>query len=219
MQNKDMKKNKPITVDKLITIRPRKNWKFSIEDINVWDNFFTDKCLAILRHRVLYGKHFDKKYDNYNAIDYYKNTDYLSELIAHELSTKLDLPEFQRAWSFVYDHEGIGASLHSDPSIVNLNVWVSTDSIIKDKSKNGLTIYKVKPPKTWRRSEWNNVNPKKALEYIKTKKVKPTQVPYKSNRAIFFDGAYFHASNSVSTKEGFENKRISYTMLFGSQLQ
>ena len=200
------------------TIRQRKSWKFNSNDINVWDNFFTEECLNILRNRVLYGKYFDKKYDSYYAIDYSKNEDYLSELIAHELSTKLDLPEFQRAWSFVYNHEGVGVGLHSDPSIVNLNIWVSTDKAVKDKSKNGLTIYKIKPPKTWRRSEWNG-NPKKALKYIKSKKVKPTQVPYKSNRAVFFDGAYFHASNNISTKEGFENKRISYTMLFGLQLE
>ena len=200
------------------TIRQRKSWKFNSNDINVWDNFFTDECLNILRHRVLYGKYFDKKYDNYYAIDYLKNEDYLSDLIAHELSTKLNLPKFQRAWSFVYHHEGVGVGLHSDPSIINLNIWVSTDKAVKDKSKNGLTIYKIKPPKTWRRSEWNS-NPKKALKYIKSKKVKPKQVPYKSNRAVFFDGAYFDAYNNISTKEGFENKRISYTMLFGSQLE
>ena len=200
------------------TIRQRKNWKFNLKDINVWDNFFTDECLKILRYRVLYAKYFDKKYPSYFAIDYLKNTDYLSELIADELSPKLNLPEFKRAWSFVYDHEGEGVELHADPSIINLNIWVSTDTVVKDKSKNGLTIYKVKPPKTWKRSEWNS-SPEKILKYIKLKKVKPIQIPYKSNRAVFFDGAYFHASNNISTKEGFENKRISYTMLFGSQLE
>ena len=58
-----------------------------------------------------------------------------------------------------------------------------------------------------------------ALTYLQSLNIKPTQVPYKSNRAIFFDGAYFHNANNVSTKEGFENRRISYTMLFGSQLE
>ena len=71
------------------TLRPRKTWKFNASDITVWDDFFTSECLNILRHRVLYGKYFDKKYDSYYAIDYSKNEDYLSELIAHELSTKL----------------------------------------------------------------------------------------------------------------------------------
>ena len=196
------------------TIRQRKSWKINPQAVTVWDNFFTDECLNILRNRVLYGKYFDKKYDNYYAIDYLKNEDYLSELIAKELSSKIDLPKFQRAWSFVYSYEGEGVDLHSDPSIVNLNIWVSTDKAIKDKSKNGLNIYKVSPPKTWTSDDWNG-DSAKSLRYVKSKKIKPTLVPYKSNRAIFFDGAYFHASNGISTKEGFENKRVSYTMLFG----
>ena len=201
------------------TIRERDDWKFNSNDISVWDNFFTDECLKMLRYRVLYAKHFDKEYDDYYAIDYFKKEDYLSELIAHELSSRIDLPPFKRAWSFVYhNHEGEGVGLHSDPSIINLNIWVSTDDVVKDKSRNGLTIYKVRPPETWTRDEWNG-NPNKALDYVKSINIKPTEVDYKSNRAVFFDGAYFHASNNISTKEGFENKRISYTMLFGSQLE
>jgi hypothetical protein len=202
------------------TIRSRKNWKFNPQDINIWDNFFTDECLKILRHRVLYGKHVDYQYDGYTAVDYFKNEDYLSELIAKELCSKIKLPPFQRAWSFVYNHKTKGVKLHCDPSLINLNVWVSTDKAIKNKSKNGLNIYKIKPPQHWTRADWsgdrNRIN---SLEYIKSKKIKPIKVPYKSNRAIFFDGAYFHNSNGVSMKKGFENKRISYTMLFGSQLE
>lgn len=197
------------------TIRKRKSWKINPQAVTVWDNFFTDEYLDILRNRVLYAKHFDEEYRDYYAIDYFKNQDYLSEIIAKELSSKVDLPPFQRAWSFLYhSHEREGVGLHSDPSIVNLNIWVSTDKAIKDKSKNGLTIYKVRPPKTWTSDDWNG-DSAKSLRYVKSKKIKPTIVPYKSNRAIFFDGAYFHASNGISTNEGFENKRVSYTMLFG----
>jgi hypothetical protein len=158
------------------TIRPRENWDINFKDITVWDNFFTDECLKILRYRILYAKYFDTQYDGYAAI-------------------------------------------HCDPSIVNINIWVSADTIIKDESKNGLMIYKIKPPEAWKRSEWNGSKNGMGLKYIQSLNVKPTQVPYKSNRAIFFDGAYFHNSNNVSTKKGFENKRISYTMLFGSQLE
>jgi hypothetical protein len=206
-------------INEMKTIRPRENWKFNLEDITVWDNFFTEECLKILRYRVLYAKYFDTQYDGYVAIDYFKNQDHLTELIAKELSSKINLPEFQRAWSFVYDHEHAGVGIHCDPSIVNINIWVSADTIIKDESKNGLTIYKIKPPKAWKRPEWNDSKNGMALKYLQSLNIKPTQVPYKSNRAIFFDGAYFHNSNNVSTKEGFENRRISYTMLFGSQLE
>jgi hypothetical protein len=42
---------------------------------------------------------------------------------------------------------------------------------------------------------------------------------YKYNRAVFFDGSFFHKTNDVDMKEGDENKRISYTMLFGRNLE
>jgi len=184
----------------------------------VMDIFFTPQCLDILKYRVLYAKYFDRIYSHYQSIDYFKKTDYMSEKIAGELKSNLKLPEFQRAWSFVYNNESPGVELHCDPSELNMNVWVSSDESIKDKSKNGLNIYELKPPRSWNRSEWNT-NPSKVKKFIATKKIKPIKIDYKSNRAVIFNGTYFHSSNGVSMKEGVENKRVSYTLLFGSQLE
>ena len=197
----------------------RKHWKFNFNKVTVIDNFFTRQCLDILKYRVLYAKYFDTIYKTYRAIDYRGNQDCITNLIVKELKTKLNLlPFFQRAWSFVYDNESPGVALHCDPSELNMNVWVSSDKSIKDKSKNGLNIYELKPPRSWNRSEWN-ANPSKVKKLIATKKIKQIKIDYKSNRAIIFNGAYFHSSNGVSMKEGLENKRVSYTLLFGSQLE
>ena len=200
------------------TLRPRKTWEFNMNEITIWDDFFTTECLKILKYRILYGKYCDTDRKYYQAIDYFKNTDYVSERIAEDLRKKIDIPEFQRAWSFVYHTKSKGVSIHCDASLLNLNIWVSSDKSVKDKSYNGLNIYKIKPPKDWPREKWNgDAGP--ALEYIKSKNIEPVKIPYKSNRAILFDGAYFHQTNGVSMKEGIENRRVSYTMLFGSQLE
>ena len=200
-------------------LQARNHWKFNFNKVTVIDNFFTPQCLDILKYRVLYAKHFDTNYKTYKAIDYGGNRDYITHLIVKELKNKLDiLPLFQRAWSFVYSNESPGVLLHCDPSELNMNVWVSSDESIKDKSKNGLNIYELNPPRSWNRSEWNT-NPSKVKKFIATKKIKPIKIDYKSNRAIIFNGAYFHSSNGVSMKEGVENKRVSYTLLFGSQLE
>ena len=200
-------------------LQERNHWKFNFNKVTVIDNFFTPQCLDILKYRVLYAKHFDTNYKTYQAIDYRGNQDYITHLIVKELKNKLNLlPFFQRAWSFVYDTNSPGVFLHADPSELNMNVWVSSDESIKDKSKNGLNIYELKPPRSWNRSEWN-ANPSKVKKFIATKKIKPIKIDYKSNRAVIFNGAYFHSSNGVSMKEGVENKRVSYTLLFGSQLE
>jgi len=188
------------------------------EDIKVVDNFFTKECLEILKIRVLYNKYFDKKYPSYLAIDYFPTQDYLTDLIVSEINNKFDVPKFQRGWSFLYTENTAGVGLHCDPSAVNLNIWVSSDESVLDPEKNGLHIYKVTPPENWTRDDWNG-NLEKSLEYIKSKNVEPVKINYKSNRAIFFNGAYFHKTNEVSMKEGFKNRRISYTLLFGNNLE
>jgi len=195
-------------------LNKRKSWKINPEDITVWDNFFKPECLKILKYRVLYGKYFDKKYDNYHAINYPKDQDRITELIVKELKQKIDLPEFQKAWSFLYDAGKTGARLHSDPSLITLNTWVSDDQSVRNKSKNGLDIYKIKPPSDWTEKDWNGDNDK-ITQYIEVNNIKPVVVTYKNNRAIFFNSCYFHASRGVSMKKGFEHSRISYTQLFG----
>jgi|TARA_R100001460_G_scaffold78127_1_gene119088 hypothetical protein len=189
-----------------------------IDGIKVVDNFFTDDCLKALRYRVLFGKHFDKEYPGYLAIDYKANQDYLTDLIVNEIKNKFDLPEFIRGWSFLYLKNTSGVPLHCDPSIVNLNAWISSDESVLDADKNGLHIYKILPPEHWNRLDWNE-NEDKCFEYIREQKVEPVKIKYKSNRVVFFNGAFFHKTNDVSMKEGFENKRVSYTLLFGNNLE
>ena len=190
----------------------------NISGIKIVDNFFTNECLEALKHRMLYAKYFDKKYNGYVAIDYLPTKDYLTDLIVSKIKDKFEVPEFQRAWSFLYAKNDDGVQLHCDPSILNLNVWVSSNESVLDPEKNGLHIYKVQPPGNWSRDDWNN-NPDKSLEYIKSKNVQPVKITYKSNRAVLFDGSYFHKTNGVSMKEGYENMRISYTYLFGKNLE
>jgi hypothetical protein len=195
------------------------NSKLKNNKIVVIDNFFTDMFLSILRIRVLYAKYVDQDYGRYTAINYSEHQDYITRLIVKEFKDHLPvLPKFQRAWSFVYINESTGVEMHADPSRFNVNVWVSSDDSVKNKPFNGLHIYKITPPSNWTRNDWN-VYSAKTKEYIDSHKIKPVKIDYKSNRAIIFNGAYFHESNNVSMKEGVDNRRVSYTMLFGTQLE
>tara|TARA_R100000951_G_C2600419_1_gene168023 strand:- start:298 stop:921 length:624 start_codon:yes stop_codon:yes gene_type:complete len=189
-----------------------------VEGIKVIDNFFTNECLQALRYRMLFSKYYDRKYEGYVATDYYPTKDLLTDLIVNEIENKFDLPKFLRAWSFLYTENNEGVPFHCDSSIKTFNTWVSLDESVLDSEKNGLHIYKITPPDNWTINEWNG-DKEKSLEYIKSKKIDPIKISYKSNRAILFDGSYFHKTNGVSMKEGFENMRISYTLLFGNGLE
>ena len=190
----------------------------NIDDIKIIDNFFTEECLLALKYRMIFRNSFDTKYKSYFAFHHYPGKDYLSDIIVDELSKKIGLPKFQRGWSFVYFDNAKGVDLHCDPSIVNMNSWVSSDESVADVDKNGLNIYKVLPPLNWSREDWNN-DPNKAKEFVKSQNVEPIKIQYKSNRAVFFNGAYFHETNYVSMKPGIENMRVSYTLLFGKNLE
>ena len=42
-------------------------------------------------------------------------------------------------------------------------------------------------------------------------------IPYRGNRAVLFHSNLFHKSDTVRFKEGFENRRMNVTMLFGKR--
>ena len=203
-------------------LRNRKDWKtlnskLKSGKIVVLDNLLSDDSLFLLRNRILNASQVNDVYKGYKGIDHWHDS--LSVIIANELRDKLPaLDPFVRAWSFIYDHNVEGVPLHADPSTHNLNIWVTPNKCVKDKSKNGLEIYKLLPPQDWTRAEWNG-NSSKVQKLIKKNKIKPSKYMYKYNRGILFNGAYFHRTADVSMKDGHENRRISFTMLFGRQLE
>ena len=42
-------------------------------------------------------------------------------------------------------------------------------------------------------------------------------VPYRANRAVFYDGALFHQSDKFKFKPGYEDRRINLTFLYGER--
>ena len=195
------------------------NSRLKNNEIVVIDNFFTNMFLSILKIRVLYSKYADTIYPEYVSTDYFIPQDYITDTIVKEVRHNLYvLPTFLNAWSFVYNNESTGVQLHADGGKFTVTVWVSSDESVKNKSCNGLNIYKIIPPSDWIEEDWNG-NSEKVRNYINSKNIKPVNIDYKSNRAVIFNGAYFHKSDNVSMKEGVHNKRVSYTMVFGEQLE
>jgi len=43
-------------------------------------------------------------------------------------------------------------------------------------------------------------------------------IPYKYNRAVLFNSAYFHETDKIDFKDGYESRRINITYLFGNRL-
>lgn len=182
----------------------------------VIDDFFTRTVCTALQQRMVLRKEFDDDYETYQAKDYDLNDDFTKYIVDDLLTASPRLfGEFVRAWSFVYNNEADGVALHSDPSSFNVNVWVTPNESVKDRFKNGLNIYSVKVPSNLTREQYNkNADFLRDLVYEKPHVI--YRVPYKYNRAIIFDASMPHETDSVSMHSGSNNRRVSYTMLYGT---
>jgi hypothetical protein len=43
-------------------------------------------------------------------------------------------------------------------------------------------------------------------------------VPHRENRVVIFNSTLFHETDRVEFREGYENRRINVTLLFGKRL-
>ena len=43
-------------------------------------------------------------------------------------------------------------------------------------------------------------------------------VPYRGNRAVIFDSNMLHKTDRISFRDGYENRRINVTLLYGERL-
>ena len=176
--------------------------------IKIFDNFLnpdvaTQLHLAAVKERSARGQ-----FKGYSSIDFLKEEVEQLVLSRVDLSKKYRL---SRSWGFIYDSQAQGVPPHADPADLNLNLWITPDSCIMDPEKNGLKVWRIKPPEDWSFLSYN-ANPQKVIDFIGGRE--PENIPYKFNRAVLFDSRYFHATNGVSTYPGPLNRRVSFTFLF-----
>jgi hypothetical protein len=60
-----------------------------------------------------------------------------------------------------------------------------------------------------------NRDEKAIRAFLEQGKAEAVTVPYRSNRAVIFDSDLFHETDVYQFAEGYENRRINVTMLFG----
>ena len=54
-----------------------------------------------------------------------------------------------------------------------------------------------------------------AREFLAHAGARSVTVPYRSNRAVIFDSDLFHETDRIVFKEGYLNRRINITLLYG----
>ena len=191
------------------------------------DNFLSTKALNSLRN-FLYESTiwFDVKKDGYLGtylIDGLANP--LIFQIADELRKKFPKIfksySINQIWAYKYDSRAKnkdsslkGINVHADFAAINVNFWITPKKANLNPKSGGLIVYDVEAPKEWDFNTFNN-DEKRIREELKKSQGNTKVIPYNENRAVIFNSNLFHETDSYEFKEGYENRRINVTLLFG----
>lgn len=83
-----------------------------------------------------------------------------------------------------------------------------------DKDTGGLVIYTSKPNQDMDFVSYNT-DTQQLQEFLKSNDYHNITVPFRENRAVIFDSALFHHTDKFHFREGYENRRINLTLLYG----
>ena len=212
-------------------INPNKNW-LDVEDeylnssnqIMHIDDFLSEEALIELREFCLVSKVWNKEYNN-KYLGAFSDAGFISPIhlqIAIDLKEKLPKlfgpHRLGKFWGFKYDSTlGKGINIHADFAIHNLNFWITPDEYNNKKDRGGLKVYDAPAPDNWTFRDYNK-NSDKIYKFLKDNNSNCTNVPYKFNRAVLFNSAYFHETDEIDFKDEYKGRRINNTYLFGGRL-
>jgi hypothetical protein len=117
-------------------------------------------------------------------------------------------------WGFKYDSTLSGTNIHADEAAVNVNFWITPDEANLDPESGGLVLWDIAAPMDWNFAKFNSDSPA-IYDFLNKAGAKSITVPYRCNRAVIFDSDLFHETDKIRFKEGYLNRRINVTMLFG----
>ncbi len=212
-------------------INPHKNWQDveeqylnSPKQIIYIDNFLSDEAIIELREFCLVSKIWNREYKN-KYLGSFSDSGFISPIhlqIAIDLKQKLPKlfgqHKLGKFWAFKYDSTiGKGINVHADFAIHNLNFWITPDEYNNNKNSGGLKIYDAPAPENWTFQQYNRKKDE-IYKFLNDNNANCTNVPYKFNRAVLFNSAYFHETDKINFKDKYEARRINITYLFGNRL-
>jgi Flp pilus assembly protein TadD len=117
-------------------------------------------------------------------------------------------------WAFKYDSSLKGTEIHADEAAVNVNFWITPDAASLDPDGGGLIVWDKAAPLDWDFAKFNG-DAAAMRDFLTAQGAKPVTVPYRANRAVIFDSDLFHETDAITFREGYENRRINITLLYG----
>ena len=197
----------------------------SAPEIIYIDNLLSPQALRELRNFCLESTLWKFDYTN-QYLGAFADTGFFSSLhfqIARELKQRMPrifgAHRLEQLWAFKYDPRvGKGINVHADAAKVNLNFWITPDEANLDPESGGLIVYDVPSPASWSFRKYN-LDEEAIHDFLQKNGSRSRKIPYRCNRAALFNSTLFHETDGIRFKEGYENRRINITYLFGKGLR
>ncbi len=197
-----------------------RSWTTRSPQIVVVDNLLTDEALAAMRRFCLESTVWRGVYEAgyLGAMPEHGFANPLLAQIARELRETLPAilaPHALRyLWAFKYDSRLTGIGVHADRAAVNVNFWITPDAANLDPASGGLVVWDVAAPLDWDYDAYN-ADPQAIRAFLARSGARSVTIPYRANRAVIFDSDLFHETDQIRFDEGYENRRVNVTMLYG----
>ena len=123
-------------------------------------------------------------------------------------------------WIYRYNNQSEGVAAHTDEGAVTFNFWITPNDANQIPDGGGIIVYTKEQPYDW---DWRYYNRGKYVPAISGEiadflaDADTVTIPYRENRAVLFHSNLFHKSDQIHFRDGFENRRMNITLLFGKR--
>ena len=119
-------------------------------------------------------------------------------------------------WAFKSDSSLAGIGIHADSAAVNVNFWITPDEANLDPDHGGLVVWDKAAPLDWDFERFNgDIDATRA--FLAANGATAVTVPYRANRAVVFDSDLFHETDTIRFRDGYLDRRINITLLYGNR--
>jgi tetratricopeptide (TPR) repeat protein len=213
------------TINKALDFKQiEKNYLSSSVSVTTLDDFLMPEALRALREFCLESTiYFDFSRNNFigSTVSRGFNCDLLSQ-IAEEI--KQCFPQvlgghhLANIWVYRYNNQSKGVAAHADEGAVTFNLWITPDDANLYQESGGLIVYTKDQPYDWDFKFYNKLKDTAIVEAEIARFLSDADtvtIPHRENRATLFHSNLFHKSDQIHFKEGYENRRMNITFLFG----
>ena len=189
------------------------------QKIQVIDDFLTPCALdqvqrfclesTVWRHPYKFGYVGAFPEDGFASISLFA----IAEELQRALGEALNGYRLSQWWGFAYDAKLPGTDIHADDADITLNLWTTPDSANLDPSTGGITIWNERAPKDWSFDDYNSGGDR-VRQFLQNQHAESKVIPYRANRAVLFEGHFFHQTDGFTFAHGFTNRRRNLTFLF-----